>query len=121
MRSLHIHPNYYKKIFTFFSPGIRMSGKNIYFEGKKNQKSDFYRNQKVLKVYDIHVNEILGSKKEPYGTSKSIKQFIGYNDDDIITKLCIKLHQMIGHVKCFDSNKTMSFKVTDKTALKKLY
>ena len=26
---------------------------------------------------------------------------------------------MIGYVKCFDSNKTMSFKVTDKKLLKK--
>ena len=30
-----------------------------------------------------------------------------------IKQLCIKLPQMIGYVKCFDSNKTMSFKVTD--------
>ena len=26
----------------------------------------------------------------------------------------IKLPQMIGYIKCFDSNKTMSFKVIDK-------
>ena len=42
-----------------------------------------------------------------------------YNDDDVIRPLCIKLPQMIGYVKCFDSNKTMSFKVTDKKLLKK--
>ena len=33
--------------------------------------------------------------------------------------LCIKPHQMIDYVKCFDSNKTMSFKVTDNNLLKK--
>ena len=49
----------------------------------------------------------------------SFEYFIGYNDDDVIKSLCIKLPQMIGYVKCFDSNKTMSFKVTDKKLLKK--
>ena len=37
----------------------------------------------------------------------------------MIRPLCIKLTQMIGHIKCFDSNKTMSFKVNDKKLLKK--
>ena len=47
---------------------------------------------------------ILVSKKEPYGTIKSIKYFIEYNDDDVIRLLCIKLPQMIGCVKCFNNN-----------------
>ena len=46
-----------------------------------------------------------------------MKYFIGYNDDDIIRPLCIKLTQMIGYAKCFDSNKVMFFKVTDKKLL----
>ena len=37
----------------------------------------------------------------------------------MIRPLCIKLTQMIGHIKCFDSNKTISFKVNDKKLLKK--
>ena len=72
-----------------------------------------------FKVYEIDVEKILVSKKKPYGTNKSIKYLIGYNDDDIIRPLCIKLPQMIGYVKCYNSNKTMSFKVTDKKLLKK--
>ena len=32
--------------------------------------------------------------------------------------LCIKLPQMIGYVRNFDSNKTMSFKVSDNKLLK---
>ena len=50
-------------------------------------------------------------KKETYGVKKSIKYFSGYNDNDVIRPLCIKLPQMTGYVKCFDSNKTMYFKV----------
>ena len=49
----------------------------------------------------------------------SLKYFIGYNDDDVIRPLCTKLPQMIGYVKCFDSNKAMSFRVNDDKLLKK--
>ena len=44
----------------------------------------------------------------------SLKYFIGYNDDDVIRPLFISLPQMIGYVKHFNSNKTMSFKVIKK-------
>ena len=63
-------------------------------------------------------------QKKKYGINKSIKYFIGYNDDDddddddVIRPVCIKLPQMIGYVKCFDSNKTMSFKTIGNKLLK---
>ena len=68
---------------------------------------------------DIDVNKILVSKKESYGTKNSLKYFIGYNDSDVIRPLCILLPQMVGYVKHFDSNKTMSFKISDNELLKK--
>ena len=61
------------------------------------------------------------SKKESYGTKISLKYFIGYNDDDVIRPLCIKFAQMIVYVKNFDSNKTMSFKVSDENKLLRKY
>ena len=54
----------------------------------------FTKTKKVFKINDIDLDKILVSKKEPYGTNKSIKYFIAYNDDDIIRPLCIKLPQM---------------------------
>ena len=48
-----------------------------------------------------------------------VEYFIGYDDNDVVRSQCIKLLQMIGYVKCFDSNKTMSFKLRDKKLLKK--
>ena len=48
-----------------------------------------------------------------------MKYFIGYNDVDVIKKLCIKLHQINVNVKCFDSNLTMSCKVNGNNLLKK--
>ena len=76
-----------------------MSGKNISFDDKKIRKSDFYKNKKINKIDDINVNNILVSKKEPNGTKDSFKYFIGYNDNDIIRPLCIRLPQMTGYVK----------------------
>ena len=95
-----------------------MSGKSINFDDEKINKSNFYRNKRLFKIDVIDVDKILVSKKESYGTKNSLKYFIGYNDNDVIRPLCIKLPQMIGYVECFDSNKTMSFKVTDEKLLK---
>ena len=96
-----------------------MSGKSINFDDKKIKKSNFYKNKKIFKIDDTDINKILVSKKESYGTKNSPKYFIGYNDDDVIRPLCIKLPQIIGYVKHFNSNKTMSVKVSDNKLLKK--
>ena len=70
---------------------LRMSGKNINFDGKKIKKSEFYKNKNVIKIDLINANKILVSKKEPYGTKNSFKYFIGYNDNDVIRPLCVRL------------------------------
>ena len=95
-----------------------MSGKNINFDDKKVKKYTFYKNKKINKIDDTDVNKILVSKKEPYGTKNSSKYFIGYNDNDIIRPLYVRLPEMTGHARKFDENATMSFKVNDKQLLK---
>ena len=119
MWPLVVHPNHYKKYFTFFSSCTRMSGKNVNFRDKKMKKSNFYKNKKVIKIDDIDANKILVSKEEPYGSQNSFKYFIGYNDDDVIRPVCIKLPQMTRYVRKFEGNTTMSFKISDKQLLKK--
>ena len=79
----------------------------------------FKKIKKLVKIDDIDVNKILVSKEEPYGTKSSFKRFVGYNDDDVIRPLCIKLSQMVGYVRKFEGNTTMSFKISDKPLLKK--
>ena len=71
-----------------------MSGKNINFDDKEIKKKATFI--KINKINDINVNNILVSKKEPYGTTNSFKYFIGYNDNDIIRPLCKKFPQMAG-------------------------
>ena len=95
-----------------------MSGKNINFNDKKIKKSIFYKSKRIYSTGDIDVNNILVSKKEPYGNKHSLKHFIGYNDNDIIKPLCIRLPQMTGYARKFNENATMSFIVKDKKLLK---
>ena len=83
-------------------------------ESKKINKSDFYKNKKVTKIYDIDFNKILVSKEEPYGTKNSFKYFMGDNDNDLIRPLCIKLPQVTGYVRKFECNTTMSLRLATK-------
>ena len=50
---------------------------------------------------------------------QKIKYNVGYTDGDDIIRSYIKLTQMFGHAKYFDSNKTMSYKMSDEKLLKK--
>ena len=84
----------------------------------ETKKAIFTKNKKVTKIDDIDVNEMLVSKEQTYGTKNSFKYFIGYNDNDAIRPLCIKLSQMIVYVRKFEGNTTMSFKISDSKLLK---
>ena len=101
------------------SYSIITSGKNKIFNDKKINKNNFYKIKKLFKVDDLDLNKILVSKKEPYSKKMSFKYFIGYNDNDGIRPLCIKLPLMNGYDKYVDSSKTMSLEATDKKLLKK--
>ena len=54
------------------------------------------------------------------GNKNSFKYFTGYNDNDIIRPLCVRLPQMTGYARKFDENATMSF-IVKETAFKKIY
>ena len=95
-----------------------MSTKNIIFDDKKLKKSDFYKNKKIFNIDYIDVNKVLVSKKEPYGTKNKLKYFFGYNDNDVIRPLCLRLPQMTGYAKKFNENATMSFKANNKQLLR---
>ena len=85
---------------------------------KKIIKSDFCKNKKLSRIDDIDVNKMLVSKKESYGNKNSLKYFIGYNDNNIIRPLCIRLPKMTGCARKLDENATISFRVNDKQLLK---
>ena len=95
-----------------------MSGKSIIFDDKKIKKSEFYKNKKVFLIDDVDVSKIQVSKKEPYGTKNAFQYFVGYNDNNAIRRLCVRLTQMTGYAKKFDENATMSFRANNKQLLK---
>ena len=105
-----------------------MRGNKINFDDNNNEKSVFYKNKKPFQLVDIDVNKILVSKKEPYGKNNSFKYFTGFNDNDVIRPLRLKLSKMTGYVKTFEENKskknkfkeniTMSLRVNNKQLLK---
>ena len=64
MRLFRRHANNYKHSST----SIIMSGKNIIFNDKMINKSNFYKNMKLFKIDNIDVDKILVSKKESYDT-----------------------------------------------------
>ena len=61
---------------------------------KKFRKALFLKNKTINTIEKNGVNNILVSKKEAYSNKNSFKYFIGYNDNDTIRPLCIKLPQM---------------------------
>ena len=63
-----------------------MSGKNINFNDKKIKKIIFYENKAKNNIENTDVNNILVSKKEPYGNKNSFKYFTGYNDNDVLDR-----------------------------------
>ena len=124
---MHVHPNYFKNILLFFLTEYKNKRKLHKFWQQKNKKGDFYnnKNKKIFNIDDIDFNKRLASKKEQYGKYNSFKYFIGYNNNDVIRPLCLKLSQMTGYINEFDENKnenknriTMSLKVNDKQLLK---
>ena len=97
-----------------------MSRNSLLETDKKIKKSIFYKNKTINNIEGIDLNNILVSKKEPYGNKNSFKYFIGYNDNDVIRPLCIRLPQMSGYARKFNENATMSFIVKDKKLLKNI-
>ena len=84
----------------------------------KKQKSEFYKSKKVTSMDDVDVNKILVSNKKPYGTKNTFKYFIGYNNNDVIRLLCVRLPQMTDYARKFDENATMQQWVNNKQLLK---
>ena len=98
-----------------------MSGDSINFDNEKIKISDFYKN-KNKKIFNI--DGMLISKKVSYGKNNSFKYFIGYNDNDIIRPLFVKLPQTTSYINKFKDKKTkitttaMSLMVKDKQLFK---
>ena len=71
---------------------------------------------------DNDVNKILVSQKEPYNKNNSLIYFIGYNDNDVIRPLCLRLSKTTGYINEFNENENtmiMFLRVNDEQLFKK--
>ena len=86
---------------------------------KISRKTTFtIKTKKIFNIDDIDVNKILASRKGQYGEYNSFEYFIGYNDNNVIRPLYLKLPQMTGYINKFEKNKAnMYFMVKDKQLL----
>ena len=84
---------------------------------KKSKKVTFTKKtKKIFNIDHIDVNKTLVSKKEPYGKNNSLIYFTGYNDNDVIRPLCLKLSKVADYIHKFNENKNtiiMPLRVND--------
>ena len=92
-----------------------MNGNSITFDNKNIEKSE---NKKIFNVDDIDVNKILVSKKEQHGKYNSFKYVIGYNNNDVISPLYLRLPQTTGYINKFDKGNLMKIKIKIKIEIK---
>ena len=101
-----------KKIFFFFAKYKSRKNVNV------GDKATFIKTESNQDRWH-DVKKILVSKEESYGTKSTFRYFFGYNDNDIIRPLSIKLPQMTGFVRKFEGNTTMPYKISKKQLLTK--
>ena len=63
------------------------------------------KTKKIFNTNGIDVDKILVSKKVSYSKNNSFKYFIGYNDNDIIRPLFVKLPQTTSYINKFKNKK----------------
>ena len=99
-----------------------MEQKALIFDKQCINKNAFHKNKKPINIDKVQSRRKGLSKKDSYTKKGFFKYFIGYTNetDAFSVPLCIKLPQMNGYVKYFDSNnKCMNLLVHDEELLKK--
>ena len=90
-----------------------MSEKRLKFNNIKLNKKEFRKSKEPIDLLSVDVDRIVVSYKFKYN-NQSFKQFIGYQEGEIVKPLCIILPQMNGYIKYFEyGNPNMSFLIKD--------
>ena len=82
-------------------------------------KKEFLKSKQPTDLKSVNVDQIVGSDRFKH-SDDGFKNFIGYQEGEIVKQLCIILPQMSGYIKYFEnSGKNMSFMVKDDNVLDK--
>ena len=118
---MHAYNNQY--IFFYFFPLIYINEwKKEILTIKKSEKTEFYKRKEIFNIDDIDVNKTLVSEKEPYGKNNSLIYFIGYNDNNVVRPLYLRLSKTTVYINEFNKNKNtiiISLRVNDEQLFKK--
>ena len=91
-----------------------MSEKTLKFNNIRLKKKEFHKSKQSMDLKSVNVDQIGVSDKFKH-SEEGFKYFTCYQEDEIVTLLCIILPQMSGYIKYFEnSGKIMSFFVRDK-------
>ena len=113
-----------KNFLLFFFTAYMNGWKQHKFRQQKIKICEFYKNKEIFNTDGIDVDKILVCKKVSYSKNNSFKYFIGYNDNDIIRPLFVKLPQTTSYINKFKDKKTkittttMSLMVKDEQRFK---
>ena len=77
-----------------------MSEKTLKFNNIKLNKKEFHKSKQSIDLKPVIVDQIVVSDKFKH-SDDVFKDFIGYQEDEIVQPLCIILPQMSGYIKCF--------------------
>ena len=90
-----------------------MSEKTLKFNNIRVNKKEFHKSKQQTDLMSVNVHQIIVSDKFEH-SGKGFKYFIGYQEDEIVKRLCIILPQMSGYIKYFENGgKNMSFLIKD--------
>ena len=85
------------------------------FDEKGVERKFFHKRKHLIDINKVDIDRIMLSNKDSCGKKGAFKYFIGYITSQCIKSLCIKLPQMNGCAKYFDSNnKYINFLIYDK-------
>ena len=66
-------------------------------------KKEFLKSKQPIDLKSVNVDQIVGSDRFKH-SDDGFKNFIGYQEGEIVKQLCIILPQMSGYIKYFENS-----------------
>ena len=90
-----------------------MTEKALKVNNIRVNKKEFRKSNKPIDLMSVNVDQIVVSNKFSHNDD-DFKDFIGYQEGDIVKPLCTILPQMSGYIKYFEyGGQNMSFLIKD--------
>ena len=97
------------KFINLSACNITISEKTLKFNNIKVNKKEFHKSKQAIDLYSVDTGKIVVSDKFKH-SEEGFKYFIRYQENEIVSPLCIILLQMNGYIKYFENGgKNMSF------------